>query len=297
MIMCKLMIFFGWTNPLIQLYLPLAFKEWWKSPIFRRKPGGCLIFTYRPSDARWCQSRSVFCSWHGSSCQSAGPTSSDPQQPSHPTHPWSLAVFLPLLFSSPHPSTFLHPPSIHTRDSLLPHCPVLSHIPQVCTQSHIVCVSYRAHSQGSFRTHIHPTGCVHSRTDEFTHTYTYSFIKLIDMHSWVHTTTNAHTDFHMCTLYTHSSAYTGCLTPRPRFQFPYSFFYASTHFLQFDLLIPRALHIFSPPLFPHWDRWYDRCFIVIGLWNSYIKEINLNKWLTTWGKTQQKYWWRFLKSF
>ncbi len=127
------------------------------------------------------------------------------------------------------------------------------------------------------------------------HTYTYSFIKLIDMHSWVHTTTNAHTDFHMCTLHTHSSAYTGCLTPR--FQYPYSFFYASTLFLQFDLLIPWALHIFSSPLFPHWGRWYGRCFIVIGLWTSYIKEINLNKLPTTRGKTQQKYWWRFFKLF
>ncbi len=133
------------------------------------------------------------------------------------------------------PLPFLHPPSIHTRGSLLPHCPVLSHIPQVCTQSRIVCVSYRAHSQGSFRTHIHPTGCVHSRTDEFTHIHI--FLHKTNRHA-LHTTTNAHTDFHTCTLYTHSSAYTGCLTPRPRFQYLYSFFYASTHFLQFDLLIP-----------------------------------------------------------
>lgn len=106
-----------------------------------------------------------------------------------------------------------------------------------------------------------------------------------------------HTDFHMCTLYTHSSAYTGCLTPRLRFQYPYSVFYASTWFLQFDLLIPWALQIFSPPLFPQLDRWYGRCFIGIGLWNSYIKKINLYKLPTTLGKTQQNTDGDFFNSF
>lgn len=50
MIMSKLIIFFGCTIPLIQLYLTIAFKEWWKSP--RRKPGGCLIFGH--VSAFWC---------------------------------------------------------------------------------------------------------------------------------------------------------------------------------------------------------------------------------------------------
>ncbi len=218
MIMSKLMIFFGWTIPLNQLYLPLAFKEWWKSPIFRRKPGGCWIFMYRllMPDANHGQCFAL----------DTGPRANR-QAPHHLIHsnpatlhtpgasPRSCHRSSPLLIPLP----FLHPPSIHTRGSLLPHCPVLSHIPQVCTQSRIVCVSYRAHSQGSFRTNIHPTGCVHSRTDEFTHIHI--FLHKTNRHAFM----SAHD--HKCThwfSYVHTAYTLICIHRMSHTEIPVSVF-------------------------------------------------------------------------
>lgn len=291
--MSKLIIFFGWTIPLIQIYLPLAFKEWWKSPIFRRKPGGCLIFrhvlAFLMPDANHGQ---CFAPDTGPCANRQAPHYLIHSNPATLHTPGaspcschcSSPLLIPLPFRTLPPSTpaALFSPTARCSLTFLrsAHRAALC----VCLTEHTV----RAHFG---HTHIQQGVCTVAPMS--THTYIYSFIKLIDMHSWAHTATNVHTDFHMCTLYTHSSAYTGCLTPRPKFQYLYSFFYASTRFLQFDLLIPWALQIFSPPLFPQWDRWYGRCFIVIGLWSSYIKEINLYKLPTTLGKTQQKYWWRF----
>lgn len=123
-------------------------------------------------------------------------------------------MFLPPLFSSPHPSTFPHPPSIHTRGSLLPHCPVLSHIPQVCTQSRIVCVSYRAHSQGSFRTHTHRTGCVHSRTDEYTHIHI--SLHKTNRHAFMCAHDHKHTLIFICAHCIHTHLHTQDVSHRGR---------------------------------------------------------------------------------
>lgn len=87
-----------------------------------------------------------------------------------------------------------------------------------------LCVCLTEHTVRAHFGHTHIEQGVCTVAPMSTHTYTYPFIKLIDMHSCLHTTTNTHADFHMCTLYTHSSTYTGCLTQRPRFQYPYFFF-------------------------------------------------------------------------
>lgn len=142
-----------------------------------------------------------------------------------------------------------------------------------------LCVCLTEHTVRAHFGHTHIEQGVCTAAPMSTHTYTYPFIKLIDMHSCVHTTTNTRWFSYVHTVYTliyiHRMSHTEAEIPVSLFLFFYSFMLLSfSRFLQFDLLIPQALQYFSPPLFPQWDSWYGRCFIVIELRNSYIKELN-----------------------
>ncbi len=169
MIMSKLIIFFGWTIPLIQLYLPLAFKEWWKSPIFRRKPGGCLSSgTYWPSDANHGQCFAltrvlvpigrphIICS-----------TATQP--PYTPLEPRRVPATALLLSSS----LYLSAPSLHPHPRLSsPPLPgALSHSSGLHTEPHCVCVLQS--TQSGLISDTHTTNRVCAQSHRWVHTHTY----------------------------------------------------------------------------------------------------------------------------